>query len=240
MPMLVLAGLSIAILLAELIVESSARLADSWLLDVLAYTDLVIMSVFAAEFARRISMVPRELRIRYILANPIDVLVVLVIGAQPVRLFRSAKAFRALRAVRAVAIVGKGSRHSVAVAVTRARLVQGVTVVIIAVAVGAYGLAYFEGAQVDRFSDLADAFWWSAATITTLGPGIELVQTGSRIVAIALTVIGLVVVAALAGTISAFFVETSPAPSGGQGSEVAALRADRGDSQAEEPPETDQ
>ena len=145
----------------------------------------------------------------YVLANPIDVLVVLVVGAQPLRLLRSARALRALRAVRVATMVGKGSKQSIA-AVTRGRLVHGATIVIIATAAGGYAFAYFEGSPTNRFGDIADAFWWSAATITTLGPGIELAQTGSRIVALALTIVGLIVVAALAGTISAFFVETSP------------------------------
>jgi len=208
-PMLALAAVSIAILVAELVIESNRGLADSWVPDALVYADLVIMAAFAVEFAYRISMVPQGLRVRYVLANPIDVLVVLVVGAQPLRLLRSARALRALRAVRVATMVGKGSKQSIA-AVTRGRLVHGATIVIIATAAGGYAFAYFEGSPTNRFGDIADAFWWSAATITTLGPGIELAQTGSRIVALALTIVGLIVVAALAGTISAFFVETSP------------------------------
>ena len=206
-PMLTLAAVSIAILLAEFGIESNGALADSALPETLAAVDLAIMGIFAAEFAYRISMAPRGLRIRYVLANPIDVLVVLVVGAQPLRLLRSAKALRAFRAVRVAAMVGKGSKQSIA-AVTRDRLVHGATIIIIATTIGAYAFAYFEGPAADRFHDLPDAFWWSAATITTLGPGIALEQTGSRVVALLLTVIGLSIVAALAGAISAFFVES--------------------------------
>jgi voltage-gated potassium channel len=206
-PMLALAALSIAILVAEYFVESTQTLADSDLPSVLEIGDLVIMVIFAIEFGYRIWMVPQGLRIRYVLANPIDVLVVLVLGAQPLRLLRSARALRAFRAVRVAAMMGKGSKQSIA-AVTRDRLVHGATIVIIATAVGAYAFAYFEGGTTNRFSDLPDAFWWSAATISTLGPGIELDQTGSRVVALFLTVIGLSIVAALAGAISAFFVES--------------------------------
>lgn len=206
--MLALAAVSIAILLAEFGIESNDALADSALPETLAAADLAIMGIFAAEFAYRISMVPRGLRIRYVLANPIDVLVVLVVGAQPLRLLRSARALRAFRAVRVAAMVGKGSKQSIA-AVTRDRLVHGATIIIIATTIGAYAFAYFEGpAAADRFHDLPDAFWWSAATITSLGPGIDLEQTGSRVVALLLTVIGLSIVAALAGAISAFFVES--------------------------------
>ena len=206
-PMLALAAISIAILVAEYFVESAPTLTDSDLPKVLEVGDLMIMVIFAIEFGYRIAMVPRGLRLRYVLANPIDVLVVLVLGAQPLRLLRSARALRAFRAVRVAAMVGKGSKQSIA-AVTRDRLVHGATMVIIATAVGAYAFAFFEGGTSDRFSDLPDAFWWSAATISTLGPGIQLDQTGSRVVALFLTVIGLSIVAALAGAISAYFVES--------------------------------
>jgi flagellar basal body-associated protein FliL len=105
-------------------------------------------------------------------------------------------------------MVGKSSKRSIA-AVARQRIVYGVTIVIIATAAGAYTYSFFEGDGPDRFRDLADAFWWSAATITSLGPGNELETAGGRIVALALAIVGLVVVAALTGTISAFFVESS-------------------------------
>lgn len=87
---------------------------------------------------------------------------------------------------------------------------HGVTIVIIATTLGAYAFAFLEGGSQDRFRDLADAFWWSAATITTLGPDVEFVALGSRIVALMLTAVGLIIVAALAATISAYFLEGSP------------------------------
>ena len=209
-PMLTLAAISILLLLVDLAIGSDPDFEGSAVVSALVYADIAIMLVFAIEFFYRISTVPHDLRIRYVLANPIDVLVVLVVGAQPLRLLRSARALRALRAVRVAAMVGKGSKQSRIAAVTRDRLVHGVTIVIIAVAAGAYAFAFLEGPDTDRFGDIADAFWWSAATITTLGPGIALESTGSRVVALALTAVGLIVVAALAGTISAFFVESSP------------------------------
>lgn len=210
-PMLVLAAVSVAILLAEiaLVNDDGAR---STAASLLAYADIVIMLTFAAEFVYRISLVPSGLRLWYVLANPIDVLVVLVVGAQPLRLLRSARALRAFRAVRVATVVAKGSRQSVH-AVTRDRLVYSVTIVIITVAAGAYAYAFFVGPDTDRFSDLPDAFWWSVATITSLGPGIALDDPGSRVVALLLTVIGLIVVAGLAGTLGAFFVESDRAAS---------------------------
>ena len=218
-PMLILAAISIVLLLADLAIGSDPDFEGSAVVNALVYADIVIMIVFAIEFFYRISMVPHDLRLRYVLAHPIDVLVVLVVGAQPLRLLRSARALRALRAVRFATMVGKGSKQSRIAAVTQDRLVHGLTIVIVAVAAGAYAFAFFEGPDTDRFGDIADAFWWSAATITTLGPGIALESTGIRVVALALTAVGLIVVAALAGTISAIFVETSPTGSQEQSTE---------------------
>ena len=86
------------------------------------YADIAIMLVFALEFFYRISTVPHDLRLRYVLAHPIDVLVVLVVGPQPLRLLRSARALRALRAVRVAAMVGRArSNRSVGSQVAPAR-----------------------------------------------------------------------------------------------------------------------
>jgi len=199
-PLLVLAALSIAILIAELIRPSTASPA-------LEAADLVIMGIFAVEFGYRIWLVPSRLRWRYVLANPIDVLVVLVVGAQPLRLLRSARALRAFKAVRVVALVCKSSKQSIN-AVTRERLVYGVTIVIMSTALGAWALSFFEGGGSDRFEDFWEALWWSAALLATLGPQMPLEEPGSRVVALVLTTIGLSIVAALAATISAFFVAT--------------------------------
>lgn len=209
-PMLALAGLSILILGAQMYLDTIERFRDSVLMRTLEFADLAILLVFAAEFGYRIHLVPRGRRISYVLANPVDVLIALVIAAQPLRLIRSARTLRALRTVRVGAMLSKGSQQGIK-AVTRDRLIHGTTIVIIATTLGAYAFAFLEGdPSNNRFDDLADAFWWSASTITTLGPDVTFQSLGSRIVALTLTAIGLIIVAALAATIAAYFVETSP------------------------------
>ena len=103
-PMLILAAISILLLLADLTIGSDPDFDGSAVVSALVYADIAIMLVFAIEFFYRISMVPHDLRLPYVLAHPIDVLVVLVVGAQPLRLLRSAQALRALRALRAVRV----------------------------------------------------------------------------------------------------------------------------------------
>ena len=204
--MLALAALSLAILAAEFAADSRATWAESGWANALFWIDVAIMTIFAAEFAWRVHLVRRGLRTRYVLANPLDVVLALVIGVQPLRLARSA---RALRALRAGAVFGKGSKHTSA-AVAKDRIVYGITIVIITTAAGAYAFSFFEGPkEVNRFEDLADAFWWSATTITTLG-GFMPSTIGGRIVALLLTMVGLILVAALAATIAAYFVESAP------------------------------
>jgi hypothetical protein len=208
-PMLALAVLSLAILLTEFLVDVDADGAMTGLGTALAYADMAIMVLFAVEFGYLISLVPHGSRVRYMLANPIDVLVVLVVGAQPLRLLRSARALRAFRAVRVTTVFAKGSRQWTQ-AVTRLvgawrddrdhRDRRGRVCVLV---LRRLGDPPFRGPR--------DAFWWSAATITTLGRDVEFTGAGSRVVAVALTVVGLIVVAALAGTLTAFFVESDEA-----------------------------
>ena len=121
-PMLGLALISVGVFV-EVVADTRIEWAESWWANALFFVDLAIMLVFAAEFAYRIWLVPHGLRLRYVLANPIDVILALVLGAQPLRLIRSARALRTLRAVRTVTVVGKGSLHSI-VAVTRDRIVH--------------------------------------------------------------------------------------------------------------------
>jgi len=77
-----------------------------------------------------------------------------------------------------------------------------------AVLLGSAALFMFEVDAPDpRITDYAEALWWAAATITTVGAATEPVTLGGRVVALGLMIAGLVLLGYVAGVLSALLFD---------------------------------
>lgn len=136
-----------------------------------------------------------------------------MIFLQPLRLLkfsRLAKLLRGARAARAFALVGKGARHSrtrVTIALIPWILaVSGVLVLLAAALV--WGIErQVEAATIKTFGN---ALWWAVATAATSGTRYEPVTTEGRTVAVGLMLLGITVVAGIAGIFASDFIRRRP------------------------------
>ena len=198
-PMLILALVATAVLVAELVVPDLSPTT----LQTFEYVDWAITAVFAAEYLWRLFGLARD-KWRFVRTHLFDLLIIVVL---PLRIVRSARILRSTRMVRAGLFVGKGTHESRDLPVTlkavpRVLLISGVAVVASAALV--WGIETQEAeASIQTFED---ALWWAVASATTVGSTFEPITTEGRVVAVGLMVMGISVVAALAGIFASDFV----------------------------------
>lgn len=154
------------------------------------------------------------------------------------RVFRVARAFRVLRATRALRAVALGrlfgalNRSRAALArfgrFSQFAFVVALTgLVILSAAAGAYYLERdLEGTEVPT---VADALWWAATLVTTVGGEAELHSAEGRLLSLLLRLFGVSVIGYLTARLAAFLLraETAEDPEAARvADEVAALRAE--------------
>ena len=159
--------------------------------------DYVIWAVFVADYATRLYLARR--RWHFVRTHPLDLLVVIVPTARPLRLLKLAR----LGAV--VGILASRSKRTTHVRVAIA--VTGSALVLLVVAAAAMYDAERDapGSTIRTFGD---ALWWAATTVTTVGYGDKVPVTDEgRIVAVALMVVGISVLGVVTASVAAWFVD---------------------------------
>ncbi|BEP13201.1 potassium channel family protein [Acidothermaceae bacterium B102] len=191
-PLAVLAGVFLVTLLVDLLWEKpphGVRLA----IDV---SDLVIWVLFLADYLARLYLAQR--RWHFVRTHPLDLLVVAIPTARPLRLLKLAR----LGAV--LGLLHRRSKRS-----THARIavsVTGTAVVLLVVAAAAIFDAerHAPHASIRSFGD---GLWWAAGTVTTVGYGDMVpVTLEGRLIAIALMVVGISVLGVVTASVAAWFV----------------------------------
>lgn len=193
-PLLWLALLFLAVLLAPLL----ARL-DPWQRTALTVVSGVIWVVFAVDYAARLYL--SEHRLRFVRSHPLDLLVILLPMLRPFR------ALRLLRLARVGALMGviHGQAHRSLHARVSAYVGAATVVVIAVAAVAMYDVE--RRADDPNITSLADALWWAATTVTTVGYGDRYPTTGvGRLIAVALMVVGIALLGVVTATVAAWFV----------------------------------
>jgi voltage-gated potassium channel len=198
----------------------------------------IIWIIFIADFLLRLVIAPDKLA--YIRGNVI-MLLALILPA--LRMFRVLQVFRILRAARGVKllqIVGTANRSMNALRRSLGRRGLGyVLLVTLAVTLlGAAGMLVFESAREVKggFETYADALWWTAMLLTTMGSGFWPVTAEGRVLAFLLAVYGIVIFGYITASFATFFIgqeakdEDGDVPGVGDiaslRDEIAALRAD--------------
>jgi voltage-gated potassium channel len=131
----------------------------------------VIWIVFLLDFSVRFALAPKK---RVFLTRNWMTIISLALPAFRVlrfaRVLRLARATRGLKLVRLLTSTNRGIRSlGAALGARGAGYVAALTLVVIAV--GAAGMLVFEGtATGGAFSGYAEALWWTAMLVTTIGP----------------------------------------------------------------------
>jgi voltage-gated potassium channel len=186
-PVLVAAFLSLPVIVIEETAVSDA------LKDVAAVFNWAIWLVFAAELVTMLWVVPD--RWRWLLRNPIDVMIVVL---TPPVLPAGLQWLRVLRLIRLLKLVQLSRRVFSFQGLRNAAVLALLTVI--------GGGAAFAASQKGQDLDLWDGIWWAVSTMTTVGSDIQPENTGGRIIAMFVMVVGIGFVALLTGAIAERFL----------------------------------
>ena len=228
-PMIVLSAAWLAIVVIELVNGESS------LLETLG---TAIWIIFIVEYGLRLWIAPdKKLFFRH---NWLTLIALLVPALRLLRIFAVLRAASALRAVRLVRIVGTANRSMRALRTSLERRLVGyvVATTILVTLLGAAGMWSFENARdvPGGFTSYADAAWWTAMLLTTIGSQYWPVTAEGRFLALLLSIYGLGVLGYITATLASFFVgrdaQSPRGPVAGSDEikalrkEIAGLRAD--------------
>jgi voltage-gated potassium channel len=198
-PMLVLSFVWLVLVIAELAIGSS-RLLETF--------GIAIWIVFVLEFALRLALAPD--RLRFVRANWLTIIALLVPALRLFRALRVLRAARALRGMRLVKIVGTANRGMNALRTTLKRYKLGyvIALTVVVALLGAGGMLAFEPAETVEggFSSYGEALWWTGMLLTTMGSAFWPVTPEGRILCFLLSLYGFGVFGYITASFASFFV----------------------------------
>lgn len=218
-PMLILSFIWLCLVIIELIWTTSG---------VFELLGTIIWIIFILEFLLRFALAPRKLR--FLRRNPITIV---ALAAPAFRFLRVLRLLRLSRGLRLVRIVGTANRGLGALRKSFGRRGLGyvLTTTTLVILLGAGGMLAFEPAREadGGFSSYADALWWTAMLVSTIGSGFWPLTAEGRVLALLLSIYGLAVFGYITASFATFFIgQEAAAPDGDVSGtqEIAALRAD--------------
>lgn len=198
-PMIVLSFIWLLLVIAELVWGEA---------DLLFVFGIAIWAIFIVEFVLRFSIAPAKLP--FLSSNWLTVIALIVPAFRMLSVFRAFRFVRALRGVRLVRIMGTANRAMNALRRSLGRRGLGyvlATTVLIAL-LGAAGMLAFEPASrvPGGFENYADALWWTAMVLTTMGSAFWPVTGEGRLLCLLLSVYGFTVFGYIAASFATFFI----------------------------------
>jgi voltage-gated potassium channel len=186
-----------ALFLVSLLVDLLWRHPPGPLALALRICDYVIWALFLVDYLARLYLARR--RWHFVRTHPLDLLVVIIPTARPLRLLKLAR----LGAV--LGVFARRSRSTTHVRVAAA--VTGSAVVLLFVAAAAmYDTE--RDAPGSTIRTFGDALWWAATTVSTVGYGDAVpVTVEGRLVAVALMVVGIAVLGVVTASVAAWFID---------------------------------
>lgn len=219
-PMLALSFVWLALVLIELIWTTSG---------VFELLGTIIWIVFVLEFILRFVLAPRKLR--FLRRNPITIVALIAPAFRFLNALRFLRFLRLTRGLRLVRIVGTANRGINALRRSFGRRGLGYVLVTTALVVflGAGGMLAFEPAREveSGFTGYADALWWTAMLVSTMGSDFWPRTAEGRLLALLLSLYGLAVFGYITASFATFFIgQEAHAPDGELAGavEVSALR----------------
>lgn len=212
MPMLILSMIWLALFVVEM---------TSGISPFLEIAGNVIWVIFGIEYVVRLVLAPEKLA--YIKSSW---LTLLALALPALRIFRIFRAFRILRAARAarglrlVRLLTSLNRGMKALGATFSRRGFGYVLLLTAIVVfgGAAAMYNFEQEVEGGFANYADALWWTAMLITSIGSD-YFPRTGEgRMLCLILSIYGFAVFGYVTATLATFFIQrdTETAPERGE------------------------
>jgi voltage-gated potassium channel len=200
-PMLVLSLAIIPLLIAPLVADLSQSTES-----VLFAVDWMIWALFAAEYGVRLYLAPDKRR--FVRANVIDLVVVVIPFLRPLRVVRSARMLRLLRAARVGAVLFRAVAALRAV-LTRHKLQYTLLVATVVTAIAGLLVAVVERDAPDgNIESIGDGLWWAITTVTTVGYGDRFPTSGiGRGAAVILMLVGVGLFGLLAASLASFLVD---------------------------------
>ena len=191
----------------------------------------IIWALFIADFLLRLAIAPVKL---VFMRNNVITIVALAVPA--LRMFRALRLFRVARAARGlqlVRIVGTANRSMNALKRSLGRRGLGyVLAVTVGVALlGAAGMLAFEPSREVEggFENYADALWWTAMLLTTMGSSFWPLTAEGRVLALLLSLYGFAVFGYITASFATFFIGQEAQAADGEVpglADIAGLRAE--------------
>ena len=164
-----------------------------------------IWAVFAVEFLAKLWLAPR--RLRFLRRHWLQVAMLLVPTLRLLRFLRLLRIGRALPAARVVSSSYRARGTAKRIARSRLGYLGGITALVI-VAVAELAFLFERDSPDAAFDGFGDALFWAATTVVGLQGDPVPSTLGARLAMLAGFAFGLVVVATLAGTLGAYFVDS--------------------------------
>jgi len=195
-PMLFLSFVWLTLVLIELIWTTSG---------VFELMGTIIWIIFVLEFILRFILAPRKLP--FLRRNPITIVALV---APAFRFLHALRFLRLTRGLRLVRIVGTANRGINALRKSFERRGLGYVIVTTALVVflGAGGMLAFESAREIQggFTGYADALWWTAMLVTTMGSGFWPETAEGRLLALLLSLYGFAIFGYITASFATFFI----------------------------------
>ncbi len=196
----------------------------------------VIWIIFGIDYGIKLLLAPEK--IEYIKQNWLTLLALALPALrifrafQAFKLLRAARAARGLRLVRLLTSLNRGMR-SLGSAFSRRGLGYVLMLTLIVILAGGAGMYNFEQGVEGGFVNYADALWWTAMLITSIGSAYFPQTAEGRMLCLLLAVYGFAVFGYMTATLATFFIQrdTETAPERGEPcladikSELVELRA---------------
>lgn len=192
----------------------------------------VIWGAFVIEFTLRLVLAPEKGR--YLRANVLTAVSLIVPAVRILRVFRVARAARllgatrAMRGVRLVKVIGALNRGMRSLGATFARrgFAYVVALSVVVVLAGAAGILSFErqvpGSPLQSY---ADAVWWTAMLMTTMGSDYFPRSGEARILCLLIALYAFAVFGYVTATLATFFIDRDAANARGAVADSQSLAA---------------
>jgi voltage-gated potassium channel len=216
-PMVFLSFVWLSLVVLELVWTTSG---------VFEFLGTAIWIVFVAEFALKFTLAPDKLQ--FLRKNPITIIALV---APAFRFLRALRFLRLARGLRLVRVVGTANRGFNALRKSFGRRGLGYVIATTALVIGlgAAGMLAFEaaGEVPEGFTSYADALWWTAMLVATMGSDFWPVTAEGRMLTLLLSLYGFAVFGYITASFATFFIGQEARSENGcadVASELAALR----------------
>lgn len=207
-PMILLSFVWLLLVIAELV------WGEAQLLEVFG---TAIWAIFILEFTVRLVIAPD--RTSFLKSNWLTVIALIVPAFRMLAAFRAFRFVRALRGIRLVKIVGTANRAMNALRRSLGRRGLGyvLAVTVLVTLLGAAGMLAFEPASrvPGGFRNYADALWWTAMILTTMGSAFWPTTGEGRLLCLLLSLYGFTVFGYITASFASFFIGQEAASSDG-------------------------